>query len=328
MNPFIYLPDNQKESYIQRTNSFVNTYLERLAVQFNNLEKEAEDATEQRYQELGAYFDPERHDPSDFAEDARDFGIDYWQSLILMKYNTYMMTLATLYQVWEQQIRGLAFREITRHHKLIGKDRKELQFKNFCTNFPDLEELFQQSDWTPASITSWGTINELRLVQNVIKHGDGSAAKQLYEVQPSFFKKVSSTLIMDLYGTTLNEIALSIPDTEIERYRDALIEFWEEMPERVHFTITEAPLLVEGPITLKEEAGTGVWAHYVQQHRLISGCIIQVRFNKKHWITGVYNWSGKSTDLPELHSKNKSDVLIFCMNHLVKLEVEVSKSTP
>lgn len=274
----------------------------------------------ENFNEIGAYFDPDRHDQADFVEKARDFGIGYWQTLNLMKCNTYMMTLATLYQVWKQQIRELSFREITRYHKLYSKG-KEVQFKDFCTDFGHIKRLFSESDWPPESALSWDMINELRLVQNVIKHGDGTAAEQLKKIQPDYFRDVSGTLIMDLYSSTLNEIALSIPDTTIDRYRDALIDFWKYMPEQVHFTIETAPIQVKGPITLQKETDTGSWAHYVQEQRLTSGCTIQIRFQKKKWISGTYQWTGDPADQTELHSKNSSDVLIFRLNHQIILEV-------
>ncbi|KAA8786725.1 hypothetical protein EC604_23130 [Paenibacillus amylolyticus] len=125
------------------------------------------------------------------------------------------MTLATLYQVWEQQVRELSFEEITRHHHFVDKKGMKLEFKNFCTTFGEIKNLFLNSDWQPTSVTSWDTINELQLVQNVIKHGDGAAADQLKSIQPGYFKEVNGTLIMDLYNSTLNEIALSIPNTAI-----------------------------------------------------------------------------------------------------------------
>jgi DNA-binding protein Fis len=322
MKPFIYLPDYQKEPYKQRIISFVDMYKKRLAVQFDNLDEEAEQAVERYYEELDGYFDPDRHDQADISEKARDFSIDYWQTLNLMKYNTYMMTLATLYQIWEQLLRELSFREITRHNKLVDCKGKVLEFKDFCVTYGEIKSLFSISDWPPESITSWDTINELRMVQNVIKHGDGLAADQLKQIQPDYFQDVSGTLIMDLYGSTLNEIALSIPETAIDRYLEALIEFWEEMPERVYFAIGTAPIRVKGPITLQNEANTGSCAHYVQNQRLTPGCTIQVRFQKKKWISGTYQWTGNPADQPELHSKNSSDVLIFRLNHQITLEVE------
>ncbi|WP_413379108.1 hypothetical protein [Paenibacillus taichungensis] len=321
MKPFIYLPDYQKEPYIERIHSYVKTYKERLATQFNNIDEESEQETEKYYSEIGSYFNPDRDDPADFAERARDFGFDYWQTLNLMKYNTYMMTLSTLYQVWEQQVRELSFKEITRYHHFVDKKGMKLEFKNFCTTFGEIKTLFLNSDWQPTSITSWDTINELRLVQNVIKHGDGAAADQLKSIQPGYFRDVNGKLIMDLYSSTLNEIALSIPDTAIDRYREALVEFWEEMPERVHFTIETAPVRIKGPITLEEETVTDIWGHYVENHKLIPGCTIQIRFQKK-WISGTYQWTGNPADKPELHNKNSSEILTFDLNHQITLEVQ------
>lgn len=321
MDTFTYIPEFQKEPYKQRIKSFVDNYKIRLASQFVNLEDEVEKATEVYRIEISGQFDPERSDPGEFADREREFSIDYWQTLELMKYNTYMMTIATLYQIWEQQIRDILYQEITRFTKLVNRDGKDLKFTDFCTTFGEIKELFSKSDWPPDLITSWDTINELRLVQNVIKHGDGLAAKQLKDIQPTFFRNVGETLIMDLYGNTLNETALSIPDTMIDRYGEALITFWEEMPIRMHFDIETAPNIVKGPIKLQKETGAENWSHFVNDEKLTPGCEIQIKFHKKNWIAGTYHWSGNRADLPELHSKNSAEIILFRLNHQVILEV-------
>ena len=69
----------------------------------------------------------------------------------------------------------------------------------------------------------------------MIKHGDGNSAKQLEAIRPDYFAKISNTRLIDLYLTTLNEKVLDVDDSEIINYRDAIIMFWDELPERMYF---------------------------------------------------------------------------------------------
>ncbi len=40
--------------------------------------------------------------------------------------------------------------------------------------------------------------------------------------------------LLDLYKTTLNELVLNVGDNEFRGYCEALIEFWDELPERMY----------------------------------------------------------------------------------------------
>jgi hypothetical protein len=81
----------------------------------------------------------------------------------------------------------------------------------------------------------WEKINELRLLNNVIKHGDGWSATELKKIREDFFRDDFLGIdMLDLYKTTLNEKVLSLDDKEIEVYCEALIRFWDELPERMY----------------------------------------------------------------------------------------------
>lgn len=239
MEPSMYLPQKRKESFKRYIDVFVKTYTDRIAPIYEGLDKEAEEKAEEHFAKSGQWFDPDQSDPSDFAERSWEYGIEYWESMTLMQYNTRLMSIATLYQFWEQQFRRFAFEELTRHHTFYvkkGKGKgKEIEFKSFCTKLDEIGNLLEQCGVTTMFLDSWAKINELHLLQNVIKHGDGSSANQLEEIRPDLFRMVGDTKIMDLYLTILNEQALDVNDSEIVDYGEALKQFWDELPENMEW---------------------------------------------------------------------------------------------
>ena len=72
----------------------------------------------------------------------------------------------------------------------------------------------------------------MRLLCNVIKHGDGDSALELHGVNPSLFKIEDGFEHIDLYRTTLLEETLAIDTTTLKGFEDAIYKFWDELPER------------------------------------------------------------------------------------------------
>lgn len=234
MKPFIYLPQRLKNDFKEEIDLFVNTYMDRIAPVFASIDDEAERKTDEYFEQLGMYCISEYCDPGDYADQARDFGYEYWAGLALMQYNTRLMNISTLYQFWEQQLRGFAFSELTRQHTLADEKGRRIEFTSFCTKFNEIEQLLMQCGVGKNSLVSWDKINELRLLQNVIKHGDGTSASQLEQIRPDIFRIVGKHKAKDLYLTTLNERVLDIEDSEIVTYGNALKEFWDELPEHMY----------------------------------------------------------------------------------------------
>jgi hypothetical protein len=236
MKAQLYLYDSLRRKFQKSIELFNDTYTNRINPIFKNIEEESEAIAKKRYEELGRYFNPDYHDPSDFAENAWETGLEYYENMDLMKYNTKLMWISTLYQFWEQQVRKFIYEEVTRTHKFIDKKGNEILFKGFCTKgIEDIKEEFLEFNQDLDKLNCWTKVNELRLLANVIKHGDGWSASQLKVLRPDFFKSdFSSYDLLDLYKTTLNKLVLNIDDDELQKYCNALIEFWEVLPERMY----------------------------------------------------------------------------------------------
>lgn len=236
MKAQLYLYDSLREKFKKPIELFKDTYSNKINPVFENIEEESKAIAEERYQELGRYFNPDYHDPGDFAGDAWEAGIEHYESMALMKYNTKLMWISTLYQFWEQQVRKFVYEEITRTHKCIDKKGKEVLFRDFCIRgIDDIKEKFLEFGQDLEKLPCWIKINELRLLTNVIKHGDGWSATQLKELRPDFLKPDFPEYdLLDVYKTTLDEKVLNIDDDEFQKYCEAIIEFWDVLPERMY----------------------------------------------------------------------------------------------
>ena len=78
------------------------------------------------------------------------------------------------------------------------------------------------------------------MLANVIKHGDGGSATELEMKRPDFFKsEISEINLLELHRTVLNEQVLNIKDLDFIKYKEALQNFWGELPERLYCEINE-----------------------------------------------------------------------------------------
>lgn len=215
---------------------YIDTYTRRIAPVFDNIEEEAKQIADEHFRKMGAYFNPDYHDEGDFAEAAWEKGLEHFEGLSLIRYNTKLMWFSTMYQFWEQQVRKFLFEEISRTHKMYDKKNNEITFKSFCTRgIDEIMEVFLKFNYNLETLTIWSDIDELRLLANVIKHGEGRSASQLEQLKPRYFKsQVSSSNLLELYKSTLTEVVLNIDELDFIRYGEALIKFWDELPERMY----------------------------------------------------------------------------------------------
>ena len=230
MQPQLYLWEPLRTKFKDQIRLFLETYTARIHPLFSNIEEEAKKIADNHYQELGTYFNPDCHDESDFAEAAWEKGLEYYDGISLMEYNSLLMWISTLYQFWEQQVRKFLYDEISHTHN-IG------EFKDFCSIriIDEFKNIFSQFDQDITSFLSWANIDELRLLTNVIKHGDGRAATSLANIRPDIFSSEHlSTNLLDLYKTTLANRVLNVTKDDFVRYCESLIKFWDELPERMY----------------------------------------------------------------------------------------------
>lgn len=238
----LYLYRKLRERFQKPYDYYLDVYFNKVVLVFNNLEEEADEIAQSHYEELGQYFNPDIHDESDFADSAFEKGLEYYEAVSLIKYNSKLMWFSTMYQFWEQQVRKFLYDEIKQSGiTLCNEKGQEIDFKNYCSHgIKGIKREFKHFGYDIEKMERWSDIDELRLLANVIKHGDGGAATSLEELRPEFFRsEITEYNLMKSYRTVLNEQVLNVNDTELIKYKEALQSFWEELPERLYCEVEE-----------------------------------------------------------------------------------------
>ncbi|MBA4348703.1 MAG: hypothetical protein C0415_01755 [Thermodesulfovibrio sp.] len=225
MKSQLYVPEMTRRYLKSEVQSFVEIYFQKLLPIFKDIESEADKLANDFYDNFmnqPAY--DEYIDPSSIAEHALEMGIEHYSYLKLGKYNLTASWHATLYQLWEQQSRLFLFREMSHVYKI--------EFETFCTNLSEIKKFYKFHNVEIEQFSCWSKIKELCLLCNVIKHGDGDSAKRLRKIKPVLFKQEGEVDYMEAYKTTLLEETLNINEVTLNDYREALLSFWDEIPER------------------------------------------------------------------------------------------------
>lgn len=210
---------------------FKNTFKERVFPAFRDIEEESEKLSNDIFDNCMNKTCSEYDciDPCDIAQEATEMGIDYYEKYSLMRYNTLAMWISMLYQFWEQQVRKFLYDE--------ERNYFYIDFKEFCAKgITDIKEEFKFHNTKIETLQCWSRINELRLICNTLKHGDGSSAQALKKIRPTFFIRegLEEYDLLNMYNTTLLEKVLNITEQDFYDFCDTLISFWNELPERMY----------------------------------------------------------------------------------------------
>jgi len=225
MKSQLYLPEAKRKHFKSEISNFVKIYSQKLLPVFKDIESDADKYADDFYNNFMSQPGcDDSVDPASIAENALDEGIDYYSYLELGKYNLTATWHATLYQVWEQQLRSFLFCEISH--------TRNIKFEKFYDCLSKIKEKFRLYKIYIESFSCWPKINELKLLCNVIKHGSGCSEKELRKIKPALFKQEDGIDHMKTFKTTLLEETLNINEMTLHSYRDALLSFWDEIQER------------------------------------------------------------------------------------------------
>lgn len=123
-----------------------------------------------------------------------------------------LMSISLLCEMFEQFLGSIIFSNF--------KLEKGLDFNNIKKNF-------KENGYNLEDNSHWNKINELRLLVNVIKHGDGYSRKQLQNIRPDFFDH------KDIIKNTLNDVELNVWDNDLDDYFIELTKFIDEIPNKI-----------------------------------------------------------------------------------------------
>lgn len=220
-----------RRQLIDEHNFFVSQARERLFAQFEDEEmKNAADAhAGATWEKMGQHFDPDHHDAGDFAEQAYEAGIALYLSLRDMREQVLLAMLVSIFHRWEKELRDWLVRDM----RYWIPDEKAFR-RIWKSNFVEVLDLLKDLGLDVRSKPYFRTLDGCRLVVNVHKHGDGNSLDELKIQYPELI--ASEEEITENGGTApswKDHSNLRISVEQFEAVSDAIVQFWNDMPERV-----------------------------------------------------------------------------------------------
>ena len=228
MKSQLYLPADYRSHLIAEVQTISDLFQNRVFPVFDNIDIEADQHAEDFFNKTMVAAFNESVDPANIAENAIDAGFVKYSSLSLAKYTLLASAISILYHLWEQQARLFLFREMGHMYKL--------HIAKFCLKgMDDIKECFALHGVAIEHFGCWSKLDELRLLCNVIKHGDGKSAAQLLRRTPALFQEPYRVKPFPFpIPSTLLDETLDLSEVVFITYGKAVASFWEEVPERCY----------------------------------------------------------------------------------------------
>jgi hypothetical protein len=219
----LYLPDMNKKYYKCQIGQFVDLFLLKLEPAFKNIDAEAEEHGN-NYFDGSQYSCPEDFDPGDLAEQAMDQAIKHYEFLCLGKYVLIASWHVALFEAFEQQVRYFFHKELSHNYRI--------SINQVFSRFDDLKIILVFYCVDLNALRGLKEIDHLRLLSNVIKHGEGESANELRRKRPDLFKSYDDVELLELYGSSLLKEVLIINQDTLKDFGKAIEQFWDSFPER------------------------------------------------------------------------------------------------
>jgi len=216
-----------RQSLISRHLFYVEQAQKRLLSQFEDIEAEAEKAAEDWLKRNETHFDPDRHDPSDFAEAAYEEGIEFYGLLSDMREQTRLSVVAGMFHEWDKQVRAWLVGEIQHWHH--GND---VVLEVWKADFEKIADLFESIGWPIRSTDYFRSLDACRLVVNVYKHGEGTSLDDLKQRYPEYLDdpfRDPEGAFSDLRYR--DHTHLKVSEEQFQAFSDAIVAFWKAVPE-------------------------------------------------------------------------------------------------
>lgn len=238
-----------RRSLIRGHQFYIAQARKRLLSQFENMEVEAEKESQDWLEQSSQRFDPDRHDPASFYEQANEVGIEFYSLLSDMKDQTYLSVVAGMFHEWDKQLRDWLVREMRHWHR--GAQAK---LKVWKVNFTEITDFLECIGWKLKGTDHLKALDACRLVVNVHKHGDGDSLKNLRTKYPEYLPDPLNGMGASFFkAIERDHTHLKVTDQQLTSFSDAIIAFWKAAPENVkEAEVTELPSWFETAI-LKDQ---------------------------------------------------------------------------
>lgn len=157
-----------KSTYIPQLNAQVEALERRLLPTFDDIDQEATRVRDETLLALEGFGSSEGHGEIAFAK-----GLEHYEMLSGIRQGLINMFASGLYHLFEQQVQEMNSRFLQQGSSRYISDIMKAWERGLGRN------VLAQQDWN--------CLNELRLLANTVKHGDGDSSKDLHSVNPDLF---------------------------------------------------------------------------------------------------------------------------------------------
>jgi len=213
--------------FTPQIHALVDTLSDRLLPTFGNIETEANQKADEEYERIGSLLACENTDMAEIAEQAWEAGEEHYLMMSGLRQGLQNMFAMALYHLYEQQVMLFHRRGVLVLHE---KDNTNL-FEHSV-----FQKKLLHYGIDVKTFASWPLINELRLVANTVKHGEGDSASDLHSRHPELFiapsvaglRFLGSEPVPPVFQPIMGEdLYVSLDD--IRRYAAAVEQFWSEL---------------------------------------------------------------------------------------------------
>ena len=144
---------------------------------FGNLDARAEQVADEYFNRIGSQPAGEYEDVNmaDVADAAQSQSYSWWEMMTSLRQTMLNLMTAGLFHLIEQQLATLS------RDGVFDSPVRDTKISIVAAWY--LEELNVSLE----SMPSWSAVNEMRLVANTVKHGEGSSARDLRAINPTLF---------------------------------------------------------------------------------------------------------------------------------------------
>lgn len=189
--------ESDKYETIESINYVSETIIKRLYSSFDSIDEESKAVEEKAYEKSSGYFNPDTMDETHGMEEAYHEGVNHYIVHTQMKQEFLNSSITWLFHQFEK--------DCTRIFDTNDGNKKKRMLEGLGIDTSG------SSLWLKCN-------NELRLLANTIKHGEGNSSKKLKVLRPDLFKET-------VFEVSEHEIEASIKD--VECYVSCLLRFWE-----------------------------------------------------------------------------------------------------
>jgi len=220
--------ETHRQSLVELHLFYVRQAEKKLLSQFENMEDEARQASEDWLARRAHHFNPDRDDPGSIEEDAYHEGVQFYLQLNELRSQTILSLVAGIFHSWDKEFRGWIAKEVRHWHLGDAVDAKI-----WSANFDEIIEFVTDFKLAPPDAEYLQTLSACRYVVNVYKHGKGSSFERLKNNHPEFFPRLEDQRF-ELDFDLTDHADLTVTVDHLMRFSEAIMDFWRGIPHKVY----------------------------------------------------------------------------------------------